>query len=104
MSPIAASRSFIVNLRLASERENRGRHMWRRVEAERIFQAGNDVALRSHGTRDDAFLPLLHLDRAFAGNPDLLTKVLFLLSKIVMTIDTFDLYFRLMSVFAVESV
>ncbi len=78
--------------------------VWGRMIGESIFSSRDDIAPGPHGAGDYAGLSGLHLDCAFAGEPDLFAEVFFALGEVVMAIDAFQLDFGLVAVLTEEFV
>src|SRR5688572_28353794 len=69
-----------------------------------IFLADDDVASSTHGSGNHRPALSRRLDRALSGDPDVLTKVAFLLSEVVMRVDSVKLQLFLMPVLAIDRI
>src|SRR5215204_2696978 len=73
-----------------------------RVIRDIIPEAGNDVAPSTHRARNDTPLPGFHLNRPFACKPYILVEVTFALREIVVTVNSLQLDFFLMTILFVK--
>ena len=63
--------------------------MWRGVQYGAVSLAGDDVAVGTHRTRDEATRAGARVDRSLAGQPDIATGMTLLHGVVVMSVDAF---------------
>ena len=59
------------------------------VKRHGVLQAGDDVALRAHASGNHAPLPVAHLNRPLASDPDVGPHVVLFLGEIMVALDSF---------------